>query len=106
MLAKPVENVDHEGPCVDNLLEARPLTDEAERVFAGPDQRPTAEALEAGIHAAVLRNELLLVAGLDTKPHDIECRHIVLPTAVCAAVTEAPCQYGRHRRATAFFTAL
>ena len=67
-------------PCVDNLLEARPLADEAERVFAGPNQRPAAEALEAGVHAAMLRNELLLMAELNTKPHNIECRHIVLPT--------------------------
>ena len=80
MLAKPVENVDHEGPCVDDLLEARSLADEAECVFAASDQRPATEALEAAIHAAVLRNELLLMAGLDSKPHDIECRHIVLPT--------------------------
>ena len=47
---------------------------------AASDQRPATEALEAAIHAAVLRNELLLMAGLDSKPHDIECRHIVLPT--------------------------
>ena len=52
MLTKPVEDVDHEGPCVDNLLEARPLADETERVFACPNQRPAAEALEAGIQAA------------------------------------------------------
>jgi hypothetical protein len=80
MLTKPVEDVDHKGPCVNNLLEARPLADETERVFACPNQRPAAEALEAGIHAAVLRNELLLMAGFDSKPHDIKCRHIVLPT--------------------------
>jgi hypothetical protein len=80
MLAERVENADHEGPRVDNLLEACPLADEAERVFASSNQRPAAEALEAGIHAAVLRNELLLMAGFDSKPHDIKCRHIVLPT--------------------------
>ena len=80
MFTERVENADHEGPRVDDLLEARPLADEAERVFAGLDQRPAAKALEAGIHAAVLRNELVLMARLYAEPHDIECRHVVLPT--------------------------
>jgi hypothetical protein len=61
-------------------MKARPLADEAERVFTGPDQRPAAEALEVGIHAAVLRNELLLMARFDPEPHDIKCCHLVLPT--------------------------
>jgi hypothetical protein len=80
MLAERVEYAAHEGPGVDDLLVAGPLADEAERVFAGPDQRPAAEALEAGIHAAVPRNELLLMTRLDPEPHDIERRHLVLPT--------------------------
>jgi len=72
MLAERVENVDHEGPRVDDLLEVRPFADEAESA---------AEALEAGIfHPAVLRNELLLMTRLDAEPHDIECRHVILPT--------------------------
>jgi hypothetical protein len=28
----------------------------------------------------VLRNELVLMARLYAEPHDIECRHVVLPT--------------------------
>jgi hypothetical protein len=60
--------------------QAAPYPCWTKRVFACPNQRPAAEALEAGIHAAVLRNELLLMAGFDSKPHDIKCRHIVLPT--------------------------
>ena len=41
---------------------------------------PPRKPLRPGFHAAVLRYELLLMAGLDAKPHDIECRHIVHPT--------------------------
>jgi hypothetical protein len=57
---------------VDNLLEARPLAEEATCFFAGSDQRPATEALETGIYATVLGNKLLLIAGFDAEPHDIE----------------------------------
>jgi hypothetical protein len=50
------------------------------QVFAAPNKITSAKALEAGIHAAVPRRELVLMATLDAKPHDIKCRHIVLPT--------------------------
>lgn len=80
MLTESVENADHEGPRVNDFLEARPFADEAKRVFTGFDQRSAAEALEAGIFcAAVLRNELLLMTWLDAEPHNIECRHDILP---------------------------
>jgi hypothetical protein len=52
MLTESVENTDHEGPRVNDLLEACPFADQAERVFAGFDQRSAAEALEAGIFYA------------------------------------------------------
>ena len=80
MLTERIENADHEWPRVNDLLEARPFANEAKRAFAGSDQRPAAEALETGVHASVLRNELILMARLDAEPHDIECRHVVLPT--------------------------
>src|SRR5262245_43689389 len=80
MLAKTVENADHEGPRVDNLLEARPFAEKAECIFAGSDQRSATEALETGIYATVLGNKLLLMARFDADPHDIKCRHVVLPT--------------------------
>src|SRR5262249_18479117 len=79
MLSELVENVDHKGSCIDDLLEVCPFAHEAECIFARLDQRPTAEALEAGLNAAVLRNELLLMARLNPEAHDIECCHFVLP---------------------------
>ena len=48
MLAERVENVDHEGPRVDDLLEVRPFADEAERVFAVLTSDPPRKPLRPG----------------------------------------------------------
>jgi hypothetical protein len=39
----------------------------------------------------VLRNELLLMARLDAEPHDIECRHIILPTGEGTKIAQIFC---------------
>src|SRR5262245_16962316 len=81
-----VEIRDHRRPGIDDALHAIPLADDAVRALAGLHQGEAAHAREIALHVAVLRQECLLLAGLDAKADDVECGH----GASCVARVATP----------------
>src|SRR5206468_2556035 len=75
-VARLVQQPDHFGARVDDVLERPPLPDQAEGLLAGPHQPSAAESFEGVPQLAVYLDEVLRLTRLDPESHDVECRHV------------------------------